>query len=233
MSKIILNFIFNGKEIKIQCKRNEFMKDIFKRYISKIDKDIDKLYFIYNGGKINEELKLKEINNKENNIIILVYELSKDCKKEIIFSKDIICPKCGTNCIININDYKIDLNNCENSHIVSNILFKEFNDSQIIDKSKIICNDCKKNIFEIYNNQFYKCCKCNINLCPLCKLNHNQNHLIIDYNLKDYICYIHGEKYISYCNEYKKNLCDLCGLEHDNNHTFLYHREIIKIKKII
>ena len=39
MSKIILNFFYNGNITKIQCKRNEYMKDIFKRYANKISKD--------------------------------------------------------------------------------------------------------------------------------------------------------------------------------------------------
>ena len=61
METIILNFIFNGEEIKIQCKKGEYMKEIFKKYVIKINKDIKELYFLFKGGKINEELKLEEI----------------------------------------------------------------------------------------------------------------------------------------------------------------------------
>ena len=155
-NNIILNFIFNGQEIKIRCKRNELMKDIFNRYSSKIEKDIDKIYFIYNGETIKKELKLEYINKNDNNINILVDELTNDSKKEINFSNDIICPKCGENWIINIKDYKIYLNECNNYHIISDILLNEFNNSQKIDKSKIKCNDCKNILIENYNTEKIK-----------------------------------------------------------------------------
>ena len=47
----------------------------------------------------------------------------------------------------------------------------------------------------LINNQLYKCCNCN-NFCPICKLNHNKDHKLIDYKLKNYLCNMHGEKYI-------------------------------------
>ena len=59
MAEVNLEFIYQGNAIKVQCKRNEFMKDIFKRYLAKIKKDINTLYFICNGNKINEEVKLE------------------------------------------------------------------------------------------------------------------------------------------------------------------------------
>ena len=146
---------------------------------------------------------------------------------------NILCPKCGEICIINIKDYKITLNNCDNGHRTTNILIEEYlNQIKKIDESKIICNICNKNKSEVYKNQFYKCCKCNINLCPLCKSNHDKEHIIIDYELKYYICNIHGERYISYCKECKKNLCDMCELEHNENHNYINYREILPKNEI-
>ena len=80
---------------------------------------------------------------------------------------------------------------------------------------------------EVYQNKFFKCCICNKNLCPICKTNHNKEHLIIDYELKNFICNMHGERFTSYCNQCHKNLCDLCELDHNKNHKFIYHREIM------
>ena len=37
MEDIILNFNYKGQEVKIQCKKNENMNDIFKRYTNKIN----------------------------------------------------------------------------------------------------------------------------------------------------------------------------------------------------
>jgi len=41
MEEIILNFTYKGQEVKMQCKRNENMNEIFKRYTNKIDGDIN------------------------------------------------------------------------------------------------------------------------------------------------------------------------------------------------
>ena len=211
MEDIILNFDYEGQKIKMQCKKKENLNDIFQRYANKINKDINDIYFINNGNKINNNnIKLEEIKNKENIINILVYDINiNDNNEEIIEKeyKDIICPECGENCLIEIKDYKINLSKCDNKQNIKNILLDEYNNTQKMDKIK--CDNCNRNKLEIYNNQIYKCCKCNINLCPLCKSNHNKEHKIIDYEIKNYICQIHDERYISYCKECEKNICDL------------------------
>ena len=71
MNEINLDFIYQGNTIKIQCQRNDYMKDIFKRYLVKISKDINDVYFMCNGNRINEELKVEEINNKDSEIKII------------------------------------------------------------------------------------------------------------------------------------------------------------------
>ena len=45
MEDIILNFNYKGQEVKIQCKRNENMDDIFKRYTNKINKNINDIFY--------------------------------------------------------------------------------------------------------------------------------------------------------------------------------------------
>ena len=62
-----------------------------KKLAKEIDKNINNLYFLYDGKMINLELKYKEIINSINEMNILVYE-----------KEGIICPKCGEN--ININE---------------------------------------------------------------------------------------------------------------------------------
>ena len=116
MEDIILNFNYKGQEVKIQCKKNENMNDIFKRYTNKIKKDINNIYFIYNGNIINNnKIKLEEINSKENEINILVYDINNKNNERINEGeyKDIICPYCGENCLIKIKDYKINLSKCD------------------------------------------------------------------------------------------------------------------------
>ena len=225
---IILNFYYKGQEVKINCKKNDNMNDVLKRYTNKINKDINNIYFINNGNIINKDnLKLEELNNKDNKINILVYDIDKNEKINQV--KDIICPLCMQNCIIEIKDYKVNLNKCDNKHNINNILLDEYNNTQKIDEIKIKCNNCNKNKFEIYNNKIYKCYKCNTNLCPLCKSSHNKEHIIIDYDLINYICNKHDEKYSSYCKECEKNICDTCKLDH-NNHNRINYRDIIENK---
>ena len=56
---------------------------------------------------------------------------------------------------------------------------------------------CKiKNKSNIYNNEIYKCLTCDDILCPLCKSSHDKKHIIINYDLKNYICKNHNESYI-------------------------------------
>ena len=59
----------------------------------------------------------------------------------------------------------------------------------MVDLTKIKCGVCKeKNKSITFNNVFYKCADCNINLCPLCKTKHNKNHNIFNYDKINYIC---------------------------------------------
>ena len=159
---------------------------------------------------------------------IVVYDKNSmliNKNERIIKSKDIICPKCGELCLINFNDYKILLNNCKNKH-VNIISFNEFEDTQNINENKIICYICNNNKGKTYNNTFFLCGVCNKNICPLCKVNHNKDHILIDYDNKNYLCHKHNEQFVSYCDICKENLCMRCDMEHDNNHKIISYKEI-------
>ena len=161
------------------------MKNICIRFSIKLNIDINKLYFLYNGDKLNEGLKLIDIkkNNNINNINILASDKEEIIPKEnIISSKEIICPICKENIFINFNNYKINLIKCKNNHNINNIYIKDFQNTQKINISKVICEVCKENNkSETYKNEFYRCLNCGLNLCPLCKSNHDKNHNVINY----------------------------------------------------
>ena len=229
MSEVNLTFIYKNQKIEIQSQKDQCMKDIFSTFSTKASKDVKDLFFLYNGKTINETLKLGQINDKDNEITILANELVNDTQKEEVSSleKNVLCPICGKICVININDYRITLNNCENNHYKNNILLENYKEIQNTIDFKVECNKCGKEKNEIYGKKLYICCTCNINLCPLCQSNHNKGHIIIDYDIKDYTCSIHGERYILYCKDCNKNLCDMCELEHNKNHYFVHHREIL------
>ena len=235
MADVNVIFNFNGTKTTIQCKSDVKMKEIFRNFATKALIDINSIFFIYGGKIINEELKFNELfkpDEIKNEINILVSEsnnTTKDQDEGKVKSKDIICPKCNEICLIKIKDYKIKLYGCKNGHINSNILLDEFEDKQKMNVSKIICNDCNNtNRSQTYNNVFYKCITCKKDICPLCKLNHNQ-HEIINYDKKNFRCDKHNDLYNSYCNKCKLNLCMRC----ENVHNEEYHKENTKEHNII
>ena len=75
---------------------------------------------------------------------IIVYDIYENeiVEEKIEKSKEIICPKCKENILIEIKDYKINMYDCKNKDIIENIKIKEFENTQKIDISKIICNEC-------------------------------------------------------------------------------------------
>jgi hypothetical protein len=173
---------------------------------------------------------------KDNKMTVLV-ELNEDGNyqnKNVTISKEIICPTCKENCLINFKDYKIDLN-CKNKHEFHSILLNQYNNCQLVDLSKIICEDCKaKNKSNVFENKFYLYISCKKNICPLCKSKHNKDHVIIDYEQKDYTCIIHNEKFSSYCKNCQLNLCIECESTHKDKNNIIFYRDILPEKdKII
>ena len=140
--------------------------------------------FLYNGDLINPRKTLEELCQDKNNLKFLVYELEieEEEKENIIKSKNAICPICKELCLINFKD-SIFFSNCKNKHKISNILFNELDNFLKINEAKIICDKYNNKKSEINNKKLYKCINCCINLCPLCKLNHekkeNKNHTIL------------------------------------------------------
>ncbi len=75
---INVEFNFNGNKTNIQCSKTHKMEDICKKFTTKMQKDINTLYFLYNGTKLNLSLLLDEVANKNdkerNKMNILVQE---------------------------------------------------------------------------------------------------------------------------------------------------------------
>ena len=145
----------------------------------------------------------------------------------MIVSKEIICPICKEKILLNIRDYQIDLNGCKNQHSIENVLLNQFENSQKIDLSKIVCDICRvNNKSNAYNHKFYFCNTCGKNLCPLCKSQHDKNHNIINYDDKNYICKKHNDKFIQFCRQCNMNLCFLCKNEHINHNIIKFENFI-------
>ena len=232
MANVIFNY--DGINTLIQCNIHDKLRDICEKFCIKSQISLDKQIFIYGGGIINLDLRFDEVANQIDKqslkMNVLVVENSKSIilneKDRIVGSKDIICPKCGEICLINFKDYNIILNNCKNKH-ESLIMLNEYDNTQNINENKIICDICKNSSkSKSYNNKFYLCGTCNKKLCLLCKENHNKEHVIMDYDNKNYLCHRHNEPFSSYCKICRENLCVPCQIEHNNNHEIILYAEI-------
>ena len=129
-----IGFNYNGKKTIIQCQKDDKMKDIYKKFATKTGTDLNSLYFIYGGDtNLNEELTVNQIASEEdkgrNTMTILVNQSEvEDSDNSIVKSKEIICPKCGENTIINIQNYQINFE-CKNGHQIDNMLLEEYEKS--------------------------------------------------------------------------------------------------------
>ena len=163
-----IDFSYNGIITAIQCNLNEKFKDIINRYALKTENDINLLYFLYSGQKIeNYELTINEISNnidkerKRMNIQICKIKGENnitDNNNIKIKSNQIICPECGEDIRIECSDYKIkpsiiiNKNYFENTKLINNgdIVLYEIN-NELIDKLPIIINYIKCKGYNIVN----------------------------------------------------------------------------------
>jgi len=246
MAEVIFNY--EGAEIKIQCNINDKMENIIKKFLLKTDnkETNSNLLYLYGGNNIKQELTFKEqaneLDKKRNKMNILVNKLNENINNpNEIISKDIICPICKESTFINIKNFRFSLHGCKNNHRIDDIQLNEYEETQKIDISKIVCELCyKNNKSNTYNNFFYICNTCNKNICPSCKLSHDPSHSIINYDDKNYICKKHNEAFIKYCKKCNENICIICEKEHKEHKSrnifelvniLINKEELIKIKE--
>ena len=236
MSKV--DFNFNGESTIIQCNENDSMDSICSKFSDKIQIDKNKLIFSYNGkggNEFNKSLSFSEMANLEdkikNKMSVLVFTNEGNNKSNnIIKSKVVICPECKEISKLNIKNYKVTISDCKNKHIKENLSLSEFEDSQKIDLSQILCHECKKSKAETFQKKFNYCMNCNINLCPICENKHDENHSIILYDDINYICKKHNDNFAQYCETCKINICMECEEEHEN-HKKIYFGKILTNQK--
>lgn len=229
----VVEFIYNGLKTEIPCKPEDNIEDIINKYCVKTEKKKEELYFLYSGSMIHNNSTFIELANSEDKsrkkISILVNDIiAPPIEPDLKKSKYIICPSCKDDIRIKMQNYKIELYECKNSHNFQYSSFDDFKKSQFIDQSKIICDFCKcSNKSNAYENLFYFCLSCNKNICPLCNIKHDKSHLIIDYEDKFFKCHQHNESYSLYCYDCRKNLCIICEKEH------MYHNKVSHIEKML
>ena len=169
MSKITFNY--KGNEIVIPCKKDEKFGPILQRFYEKTEIQKESIYFLFNGQILDEEMNESQVPKNENNKKIIVaydYQTNKINEKDILVrANEIVCPKCQESACISLNNYSISLFQCCNGHKVDNILFEDFDHTQNINLSSIICQICKiRNKGNVDNNEFFRCINCRL-ICAL------------------------------------------------------------------
>ena len=238
MVEIIFNY--NQVETIIQANLNDSLNDIIQKFLNKTQLDINNIYFISNGQQLSENKKIIDLmnvseksSNRKNILVLSINSTINNDNINMIKSKDIICPICKEICIYEIKDHKIKLCGCKNGHIIDNIKLDDFNNKQNIDISQIKCDKCKsKPKLNTFNNDFFICYECKMNLCQLCKSIHDNTHSIINYDNKNYICNKHNETFVKYCKKCKIDLCFSCLNEHKNHKLISYKDRLIDIKEL-
>ena len=136
---------------------------------------------------------VSECNSTKTDIIQIRKNINANQSKKFIK-----CPQCDNLCIINIKDYKINLNNCGNTeHINNNIQLEDFNKTQ---NKKKVCDECRK----AKNGQYYLCKECDKKMCENCKDKHERIEKMIEYESVYFSCIKHEQEFKYYCQECKK-----------------------------
>ena len=221
MSQIRVEFLYSGTKTDILCYEYERMEDICLRFCGKSLTNLNNLVFLYSGTTVNKDLTLNQIANqsdKERKVVsVIVTEADVEPEPQHIFIKSIlpICPKCLGNAQLLMNDdFTFKLFGCKNKHEIKSIPINDYEKTQKIDLATITCGKCNNCIANTYNKEMSICNICHMNLCPLCRLNHDKTHQLIDYENKNYSCEIHSELYSIYCKKCEKNICTKCEREH-------------------
>ena len=234
-----VEFQYNGITSIIQCTEDQKMVDIFDKFMAKSNIHENEISFIYNGkqySKINNDLLFNQMANsidkERKKMCVLVYDMigHNNNKNNLIKSNHIVCPICFENVRIEIYDYKLNII-CKNNHNKYRLLFNQFETIQMVSLENIKCGKCDNTKSKA--NEFYKCYECNINLCPLCKNKHENNHNVYNYDKINYVCMKHNESYINYCKNCKANICILCENEHEGHDKISLINMMIDKKELL
>ena len=239
---------------------NSLIIDILKKYANTRNKDINQLYFSFNGKFIssNDKRNIKNLGNKE--IILYVYCKEKRSPNEKL--KDLTINK---NNLFNLSNIKFDIVTCEKCYSIPKLTLINQNKVEIycqncnnkiirdISYFKKFIKNCKEEKLDLPNCTYNKnhklkstkyCLQCTKYLCEDCLKYHQisfegKNHLMIDQKIKNkYYCQKENHKeYIleKYCKECEEYLCFKCSCSHENNFIYSFDdpKHKIKIEEVI
>jgi len=101
-------FIFDKEQTVIECLYEDYIDEIFNKFIKKINIKKNELIFLYKGKKINQNIQINKYINKEdlknNKIYIFCIKIKRISKEKLLYNKnklkEIECPECGEICKI-------------------------------------------------------------------------------------------------------------------------------------
>ena len=230
MEEVEVSFGLNQVVTIIQAKSGDSFQSVIDKYIQKTLINPNSVYYIANTRQIEPQNTVESYmsgpNKQDKKIPVLVnsFENFEEQDKTPVFvqSKDIICPECKELCLFTTENCHIKLFNCINNHTTRGIKFTDFNKSQEIDISKIVCGICKNsNKGHTTNYEFYFCLTCKQNVCVLCQNTQEKEkkHTQINYDNKNYICIKHSENFTKFCKNCNSNICYACKPEHAQHET--------------
>ena len=130
MSKAKVIFTLDSIDLIIPCNQEDKMKNICQKFITKVGINMNSVFFLYGGNRINFELKFKEqansIDRGNKKMRVLVYKNEND---------EFICTKCGEQ--IKLSSEKIDEIIASNKNIQDVINGIKFNIENTIKISTI------------------------------------------------------------------------------------------------
>ena len=123
MSQATVIFSFKQEKIIIKCITTEKMKNICERFGLQIKRNINNLFFKYNGNLINEELKYEDqVNEKNKDNMKIIVEEEEENKSKI--NENIILEE-NKNKINNIIDEVKNENKMNDNYIIAEIYIKK------------------------------------------------------------------------------------------------------------
>ena len=191
MDKIKIIFIFEDKIEQIECDKMDFLNDVKRKLEIKLKIVSDNKYYFYLKGKkidLARFIRIEDFIDNKNQIKIFGISKNHKAKNKNKKSKkrksNIICSKCldkyniNNSCLINFEDYKIILSECNKGHRISDILIEDFEAKNFnnYNDNYYKCNIHKNEIFCSY------CTNCKENLCFICENNHSHKSDIISFN---------------------------------------------------
>ena len=230
-----VNFIYKGSPITVQGTSEQTMDEMCRKFEGKFGINQNDVSYLYNGNVINRDNNtfndiVNIIDRERGEMSVVVMKKNEENEKKEIKFKYVLCPICKERAQIKLNNYKISIFGCKNDHHRKDMNYEDFEKTQNINESEIICDSCQEqNKYDATQNLFYICYDCKKKLCPLCEYKHEKTHNIINYDYKEYICKSHKANFNSYCKTCQKDLCLQCE---NSKKTYAFNAKILIMSMI-